>query len=165
MTKKRGFEPVSERHRAYFERVKVQGREIIVFPDVELPKRADKGSAGYDFFAPVNITILPKETAKVYTNVKAYMQEDEVLLLVPRSSLGINGLVVANTLGVIDSSYYNNPNNEGNIILTLYNRSGKAINIKRGERFVQGIFTKYLIADEDTTLHEERIGGTGSSGK
>ena len=113
-----------------------------------------------------DVTILPKEKVILWTNVKAYMQEDEVLEVYPRSSMGVKkGLMLANTVGIIDSSYYGNPDNDGNIGLALLNTSGTAIQIKRGERIAQGIFKKYLVADNDVTITEERKGGFGSTDK
>lgn len=166
MSKIRGFEVVRESAQKHFEDVKVNGEVKRFYAEIELPVRADKRSAGYDFFAPRDITLLPAQKTLIFTDVKAYMQEDEVLKLYPRSSLGIKkGLMLSNTVGIIDSSYYENPDNDGNIGLPLLNTSGVAIHIKKGERIAQGVFVKYLIADEDNTLSNERSGGFGSSGE
>jgi len=162
----RGFEEVQDEHKKYGERVTVHGKTQIIYPEVILPTRADARSAGYDFYAPIDIIVPPQGKTLLWTNVKAYMQEDEVLQIYPRSSMGIKkGLMLSNTVGIIDSSYYGNPDNDGNIGLALLNTSGKGITIKAGERIAQGIFIKYLRADNDETLHEERTGGFGSSGK
>lgn len=152
---------------------KLRGFEVVVdeqrgTPEAEIikPIRADKRSAGYDFFAPYDIEILPSRKTIVFTDVKAYMQEDEVLKLYVRSSMGIKqGLMVANGTGIVDSSYYNNPGNDGNIGVALVNTSPKTVVIKEGERFAQGVFQKYLVADEDEVVSAERTGGFGSSGK
>lgn len=166
MKKVRGFEEVIDSKKQYGKVVDVFGEKKVTYPPVQLPVRADSRSAGYDFFSPIDVTILPKEKVILWTNVKAYMQEDEVLEVYPRSSMGIKkGLMLANTVGIIDSSYYENPDNDGNIGLALLNTSGTAIEIKRGERIAQGIFKKYLIADNDSTIAEERKGGFGSSGR
>ena len=131
-----------------------------------LPTRNDKASAGYDFYAPKDIVIYPHEGTKFATNIKATMEEDEVLMLYVRSSIGIKkGLTLANGTGVIDSSYYNNPDNEGNIMGVLYNNTDKMQVVKAGERVMQGVFMKYLVTDDDKPLNEERVGGIGSSGK
>ncbi len=165
MTKTRGFEEVQEAHKQHGKTVSANGKTLTIYPDTQLPVRADSASAGYDFFSPVDITLLPMQKTILATNVKAYMLEDEVLKLYPRSSMGIKkGLMLSNTVGIIDSSYYGNESNDGNIGLPLLNTSGKAIEIKRGERVCQGIFVKYLVADEDNVLSETRTGGTGSSG-
>lgn len=166
MKKVRGFEEVIDSKKQYGKVIDVYGQRKVMYPPVQLPVRADSRSAGYDFFSPIDVTILPKEKVILWTNVKAYMQEDEVLEVYPRSSMGVKkGLMLANTVGIIDSSYYENPDNDGNIGLALLNTSGTAIEIKRGERIAQGIFKKYLVADNDVTISEERKGGFGSSGK
>lgn len=134
--------------------------------DIQLPKRSDSRSAGYDFYAPCDIVIQPNEKILVFSDIKAYMQEDEVLLLYVRSSIGIKkGLVLSNGTGIIDSSYYSNPSNDGNIGIALHNTTDKVVEIKQGERIIQGIFTKYLVADEDNVIHENRTGGIGSSNR
>lgn len=167
MSKVRGFEAVKDEHIKYKETVTVHGKKLEVAPEVELPTRSDVRSAGYDFYAPKDITLVPAQKTILWTNVKAYMQDDEVLKLYPRSSLGVKkGLMLSNTVGIIDSSYYGNPDNDGNIGLPLLNTSGKAIEIKRGERIVQGVFEKYLTSDNGNPSEDvERTGGIGSSGK
>lgn len=130
----------------------------------QLPVRADKGSAGYDFYAKESYILAPNQTHVFWSDVKAYMGNDEVLMLYVRSSLGIKkGARLANGTGVIDASYYNNPDNDGNIGIALHNASKKPIVIKAGDRIAQGIFIKYLVADKDETLKESRDGGIGSS--
>ena len=165
MTKRtRGFEEVSDKHKEHGKTIIAHGKEITIYPDVQLPARADVGSAEYDFYSPVDMLLLPAQKTIIPTNVKAYMLDDEVLELYPRSSMGIKkGLMLSNTVGIIDSSYYNNESNEGNIGLPLLNTSGRAIEIKKGDRLCQGIFKKYLVADEETVLKDKRTGGTGSS--
>lgn len=166
MTKVRGFEEVIDSKKQYGKVIDVYGQRKVMYPPVQLPVRADSRSAGYDFFSPIDVTILPKQKVVLWTNVKAYMQPDEVLEVYPRSSLGVKqGIMLANTVGIIDSSYYSNQQNDGNIGLALYNTSGTAVEIKRGDRIAQGIFKKYLVVDNDVTITEERQGGFGSSGK
>lgn len=134
--------------------------------DIQLPKRGDSRSAGYDFYAPCDIVIQPNEKVLLFSDIKAYMQNDEVLMLYVRSSIGIKkGLVLSNGTGIIDSSFYSNPSNDGNIGIALHNTSDKTVEIKQGERIIQGIFMKYLVADEDNVIHENRIGGIGSSNR
>ena len=131
-----------------------------------LPVRSDPRSAGYDFYSKELVMIEPGEQYLFWTDVKAYMSNDEVLNVYVRSSIGIKkGLTLANTVGIIDSSYYSNPDNDGNIGICLKNTSNKTITIDIGERIAQGVFSKYLISDNDTTLKNERSGGIGSSGK
>lgn len=131
---------------------------------IKLPQRATKFSAGYDFYSPVSVVISPHESVLIWTDVKAYMLPDEVLLLDVRSSVGIKkGLMLSNTVGVIDSDYYNNDNNDGNIGISLRNMTDTFVEIEAGERIAQGIFVHYLVADEDVTILDERNGGIGSS--
>ena len=132
--------------------------------EVKLPTRADKGSAGYDFYANADYKCEPNHVTKIWTDVKAYMQEDEVLLLDVRSSMG-GKFRLANTIGVVDSTYYNNELNDGNCGVFLINTTNETIYIKRGDRIAQGLFMKYLTVDNDVVLSDERKGGFGSSGK
>ena len=145
----RGFEVCGEEYRKHL------GEEI------ELPIRGDRRSAGYDIKTPCDIVLQPNERKLVFTDVCAYMLDDEVLELYVRSSIGVKyGVVLSNGTGIIDSSYY--PRNIG---LPLWNTSDKVVEFKKGERIAQGIFKKYLVTDDDNCLKEERDGGFGSSGK
>jgi dUTP pyrophosphatase len=131
-----------------------------------LPTRSDLGSAGYDFYTPVDLVIEPGKVVKFETNIKAKMLEDEVLKLYVRSSIGIKkNLMLCNGTGIIDSTYYNNPDNEGNIIVALYNYGDNVQSIKAGDRVIQGVFMKYLITEDDSPINAKRLGGIGSSGK
>ena len=162
----RGFEVVEDKHRQHYQDVNIHGEVQRVYAKIQTPVRADKRSAGYDLFCPIDIMLLPAQKTLVFLDVKAYMEEDEVLYVYPRSSLGIkSGLMLGNTVGIIDSSYYNNEGNDGNIGLSLLNTSGKGIQLKKGDRIAQGIFAKFLTADNDEVLGAERVGGFGSSGK
>lgn len=133
--------------------------------EYRLPIRSTTTSAGYDFFAPIDYMIYPSSQAMIWTNVKAYMLPDEYLQLHIRSSIGIKkGLILSNITGIIDSDYYSNLDNDGNIGICLYNKTNQVVEIKQGEKIVQGIFTKYLIAD-NCNSDNERIGGIGSTGE
>lgn len=150
----RGFEVVSDEYKKH---PKV---------NILLPTRSDNRSAGYDFYSPVDIIITPGKRCLVWTDVKAYMQENEVLMLYVRSSIGVKkGVVLSNGTGIIDSSYYSNPDNDGNIGISLFNTSDKEVHILAGERIAQGVFIQYLVTDNDEVLNKERSGGFGSSGK
>ena len=137
-----------------------------IYDNLKLPKRATKGSAGYDFYAPFKITLKPGETIKVPTGIRAYMDINWVLKLYPRSGLGFKyRLQLNNTVGIIDSDYYYS-DNEGHIFAKITNDSneGKSVEIEAGTGFMQGIFVEYGITfDDDAT--EIRNGGFGSTTK
>jgi len=129
---------------------------------INLPKRATEGSAGYDFYSPVDVVIKPGELVKIPTGIRCKIESEYVLNIYPRSSLGFKyQLCLANTVGIIDSDYYN-ALNEGHIIVALVNRGDKEVIIKANDRFVQGVFLKYYLAKEDE-VNTKRIGGFGSS--
>lgn len=132
--------------------------------DIQLPIRADIGSAGYDFYSNADYKCEPNKVTKIWSDVKCEMEKDDALLLNVRSSMG-GKFRLANTIGVIDSSYFSNDNNDGNIGIFLINTTNETLYIKRGERIAQGIFVKYLTTDDDKPLSETRNGGFGSSGK
>jgi len=137
--------------------------------NINLPVRKTKCSAGYDFEAAEDV-IIPsfKKGAKptlVKTGIKAYMKDDEALILANRSSNpGKKGLVMANSIGVIDSDYYGNPDNDGHIMFSFYNIKEEDIEIKKGDAIGQGIFQKFLTIDNDNSKGQ-RTGGFGSTGK
>ncbi len=137
-----------------------------IYTKLKLPKRATKGSAGYDFYAPFDFSLKPGETIKIPTGIRAMMNEGYVLMLFPRSSLGFKyRLQLNNTVGIIDSDYYYS-DNEGHIFIKITNDSneGKTVEIKAGEAFAQGIFLQFGVTiDDDTT--EVRNGGFGSTNK
>lgn len=131
-----------------------------------IPTRADDGSAGHDFYTPVDLEIPPHSVVKFCTNIKAQMPKKYVLKLYVRSSIGMKkNLMLTNGTGIIDSTYFNNPDNEGNIMCGLFNYGDTTQTIKAGERVVQGIFVKYKVASNSKILNKKRIGGIGSSGK
>lgn len=144
---------------------RVRGFELCKgYEDYQLPLRKTKYSAGYDFYAPCDILIPAHGYSDVIqTGVKAYMKPDEVLLLNVRSSIGIKfGVVLAQCQAVIDADFVDNPENEGNISFKLHNTSDVPVFIKKGDRVLQGIFVKYLVAD-NCNSDEERKGGIGST--
>ena len=150
----RGFEEVPTQF------AKVGGETTI------LPVRGDARSAGYDFYSKETVVIQPRESHLFWTDVCAYMQDDEVLMIHVRSSIGVKkGLMLKNITGVIDASYYANPSNYGNIGICLYNNSDVPVTIEAQERIAQGVFQKYLVAGEDVPLRMERAGGFGSSNR
>ena len=137
-----------------------------IYDNLKLPKRATKGSAGYDFYAPFKITLKPGETVKVPTGIRAYMESNWVLKLYPRSGLGFKyRLQLNNTVGIIDSDYYYS-DNEGHIFAKITNDSNeeKTVEIEAGTGFMQGIFVEYGITFDDDA-NEIRNGGFGSTTK
>lgn len=153
--------------------------------DINLPKRSTKFSAGYDFEVAEDV-IIPAYNPKqedlrreydgdgykpiisvgtyVHTGVKAKMPENMFLSLYARSSLyNKKGLIFANAVGIIDSDYYGNPKNDGEILFNLINLGRDDIILKKGERIGQGIFTQFHITDDDNA-EGERVGGLGSTG-
>ena len=135
------------------------------YEDILLPKRSTKNSAGYDFYSLYDITIKPNEIVKIPTGIKVCMNENEFLGIFIRSSLGFKyNIRMCNQVGIIDADYYNNKDNEGHIFVCLQNHGDKDFVIKKGDRFVQGIFMPFLITDNDSTT-SRRIGGIGSTNK
>lgn len=131
----------------------------------KLPERSTKNSAGYDFFNPKNITCKSHEITMIPTGIKAQFPEDEVLLLFNRSSNPKKkGLIILNGVGVVDSDYYNNPDNEGEMAFVFYNMLEEDVTLLAGEKLGQGIFVKYAKTDDDIA-EGERTGGFGSTGK
>ena len=134
--------------------------------DFELPRRGTLHSAGYDLAIIEDLTIAPNEIKLGVTGVKAYMMDDEVLKLYPRSSLPKRyHLTIPNNVGIIDKDYYGNPDNDGAIFVSLHNFGNEVVTIKKGERVAQGIFVKYLISPDETPVLNTRNGGFGSTGK
>lgn len=147
-----------------FERVKDEYR---IYPDVliQKPSRSSQYSAGYDFRLPIKVTLEPGEKQLIFSDIKAYMEPDEMLKLYPRSGLSTKkGIILANIVAVIDADYVDNKSNDGNIGLCLWNTSNEIVTLEAGERVCQGIFEKYYtVVDEEGEL-QTRQGGFGSSG-
>lgn len=130
-----------------------------------LPKRKTRKSAGYDFYCPDMVSFERGEIKTIYTNVKAFMLDDEELRLSLRSSVAGRGFRLVNAIGIIDSDYYSNQENDGNIGFILeYVGEDKTFAICRGERIGQGVFSKYLTAYDDNA-DGVRQGGFGSTGR
>ena len=135
--------------------------------NINLPVRKTKYSAGYDIEAAEDVTIPSFKKGMnptlVKTGLKAYMPEDEMLLLYNRSSNPKKkGLIIANSVGVIDKDYYGNPDNDGHFMFAFYNIKEEDVVIKKGEAIGQAIFQKFYITDDDKA-EGERIGGFGST--
>ena len=137
--------------------------------NINLPKRSTKYAAGYDVESAEDVVIPAfKPGAKptlIPTGLKAYMQDDEMLCLYNRSSNPKKkGLVLANSVGIVDKDYYGNVDNDGHIMYAMWNFKDEDVKIEKGERIGQAIFQKYLIADNDAA-DSERTGGFGSTDK
>lgn len=151
---------------------KVRGFEVAKgFEDkgINLPIRKTKYSAGYDIEAAEDV-VIPSfkkgiNPTLIKTGIKAYMQDDEVLYLYNRSSNPKKkGLILANSVGVIDKDYYGNPDNDGHIMFAFYNIKDEDVEIKKGETVGQAVFQKYLVVDDDNA-EGTRLGGFGSTNK
>ena len=137
-----------------------------IYDAIKLPKRATTGSAGYDFFAPINFTLKPGETITIPTGIRAQIDQGWVLSLYPRSGLGFKyRLQLNNTVGIIDSDYFN-ADNEGHIFTKITNDSkdGKVLCVEKETGFVQGIFLPFGYTKDDEVT-EKRSGGFGSTTK
>lgn len=133
--------------------------------DIALPSRKTKFSAGYDIAASQDAIIRTGSVCLIPTGLKAYMPADEYLAVHIRSGLSVKHcLSLINGQGIIDSDYYNNPDNEGHILIALYNHGQSDVTITKGTRIAQGIFQKYLTTDNDETVLSQRTGGFGSTG-
>lgn len=146
---------------------KIRGFELVsTYTNQDLlPKRETAHAAGYDLSVAEQTTLEPGQIVLVPTGVKAYMQPGEVLYLYDRSSNPRKkGLVLINSVGVIDGDYYGNPANEGHIFAQMQNITDQTVVLKEGDRIVQGVFAPFLIADGDQA-DGVRTGGFGSTGK
>ena len=133
------------------------------FPEVEikLPTRGTSKAMAYDVYSNADYTVYPGEIVKIWTDVKAYMQDDECLIGNVRSSMG-GKFMLANSSAWIDGDYYGNEGNDGNIGIFLKNISDEAQNISKGDRIAQLAFFNFLVADHGNT-NEVRTGGFGST--
>lgn len=137
--------------------------------NINIPVRKTSLSAGYDIESAEDKVIpsfnIGTKPTLIKTGLKCYMENDEYLMLVNRSSNPAKrGLVLANSVGIIDADYYNNPDNDGHLMYAFYNYSKEDITIKKGDTIGQAIFMKYLLVDNDSS-NGERKGGFGSTDK
>ena len=139
---------------------------INIYDNLKLPKRATVGSAGYDFYTPIDFTLKPQETIKIPTGIRVSINDGWFLAIFPRSGLGFKyRLQLNNTVGIIDSDYFNS-DNEGHIFAKITNDSNesKTVELLAGQGFGQGIFLPFgIVEDDDTT--DQRNGGFGSTTK
>ncbi len=132
--------------------------------DIKFPQRATRYSVAYDFFSPVDVTILPGESKMIWTDVKAFFQPEEALILNVRSSMGKHPVMIANCQGWVESDYYSNIENDGNIGFRLLNLGNAPYQINKGDKIGQGMFISYLVA-ESGNVDTKRYGGFGSTGR
>lgn len=144
--------------------MKIRGFELVSnISGGVIPTRSTSQSAGYDFSLIEDVVINPGEVVLVSTGIKSYMNKDEVLKIYIRSSLALKKKIcLANNVGIIDSDYYNNENNEGHIMIPLHNFGTDVINLEKGDKVAQSIFEKYLVIDSDDST-TTRTGGFGST--
>ena len=136
----------------------------LIYNKFKLPNRSTKNSAGYDFFSLFDFSLKPGEIMKIPTGVKVNMENNDVLFLVVRSSMGFKYNVrMCNQVGVIDSDYYNNSDNEGHIWIKLKNEGDKVYVVKAGDAICQGIFLNYLTVTNERDVKKIRNGGLGST--
>ncbi len=134
------------------------------YNNIQLPRRATAKSAGYDFFAPTDIHLESGQTITVATGIRALMPDDWCLMIFPRSGLGFKfRLRLENTVGIIDADY-SNADNQGHIFVKITNEGAKTLDVPQGTAFAQGIFTHYLLTEDDCVT-TERTGGLGSTDK
>lgn len=132
---------------------------------IKLPQRATRGSAGYDFFAPTEFTLEPKQSITIATGIRAVMppESDYFLAIFPRSGLGFKyKLRLDNTVGIIDADYWQS-DNEGHIFIRMTNESDKTLHIDKGSAFAQGIFMSAFTTADDDATERKRNGGLGST--
>ena len=137
-----------------------------LYDSIKLPCRATTGSAGYDFFTPIDLALTPKENILLPTGIRVKIEAGWFLGIMPKSGLGFKfRLQMDNTIGVIDSDYYYS-DNEGHIFVKLTNDSnqGKVVSVKAGASVCQGIFLPFGITMSDCVT-DIRNGGVGSTTK
>lgn len=131
--------------------------DMELYNEIKIPQRDSDSTAGYDICLLEDITINPGEIMKLPTGLKSFFENDEVLLLVVRSSMGFkHNIRLCNQVGIIDADYYNNEDNEGHLWIRIQNEGDKTVELHKGDAVVQGIFMKYLTTNSDETLKLER---------
>ena len=137
-----------------------------LYNKIEIPKRSTNHSAGYDIKSIESYTLKPNESHAFKTGIKVAMNTDEIFYIFDRSSLGFKyDVCLSNSVGVIDSDFYNNEDNEGHFAIKLINHGTKDFEVKVGDRIAQGVFMKYLTVDDEEKIDKKRKGGIGSTDK
>lgn len=163
MKKVAKFEKVSfEQFTNDYKNIFIKNPTVVDYTSIVLPKRATVGSAGYDFFMPIGVSLSPLTTIVIPTGIRVKIDSGYVLELYPRSGLGFKyKLQLDNTVGIIDSDYYHSKN-EGHIMAKLTNHSDQVVNLEKGSGFIQGLFVEYAITYDDE-VESIRDGGFGST--
>ena len=139
---------------------------ITLYNEYSLPKRSTSSAAGYDFQSLIDFVMKPNEIKKIPLGIKVIMNPNEMFMLCVRSSQGFKYNVrMCNQVGIIDSDYYNNIDNEGHMWIRLQNEGDKDYVVKKGDNICQGIFLNYLTVDNEDNNMNERKGGFGSTDK
>ena len=134
------------------------------YKEINLPKRSTRFSAGHDICTPFDVKLRPGEKLMVPTGIRCEMSEEYVMLIFPRSSLGIKkGMTISNTVPVVDADYFF-ADNEGHIFISIKNNGNDVLELRSGEKIVQAVFVPFGVADEEEVT-AERTGGIGSTGK
>ena len=155
----RNFEKISFKQ---FKKDIIDSKET--YNSYNIPVRHTNCSAGYDFESILSFELQPGEIKKIPTGIKVQMNQDEMLMIVVRSSTGFKYNVrMCNQVGIIESDYYNNSSNEGHMWIALQNEGTKVFKVEAGDRIAQGIFVKFLTVDEEEKIDNERNGGLGST--
>ncbi len=155
----RNFEKISFKQ---FKKDIIDSKET--YNSYNLPVRHTNCSAGYDFESILSFELQPGEIKKIPTGIKVQMNQDEMLMIVVRSSTGFKYNVrMCNQVGIIESDYYNNSSNEGHMWIALQNEGTEVFKVEAGDRIAQGIFAKFLTVDEEEKIDNERNGGLGST--
>jgi len=142
------------------------GDDRMLYDSYELPKRSTKKSAGYDIKSLEDGVIKPGEAMTFKTGLKVCMNDDECLYILSRSSQGYKyNVCLMNSVGLIDSDFYNNSSNEGHFSVRLVNFGTEDYVVKVGDKIAQAVFSKYLTVDDEEEIEGERTGGLGSTGK
>ena len=140
--------------------------DLKLYNEYPMPERSTKNSAGYDIYSIESGVVNPGKSRVFKTGLKVCMNHDEVLMIYSRSSQGYkNDVCLTNSVGVIDSDFYNNSANEGHFSVKLSNHGDKDYFVNVGDKIAQGVFIKYLIVDDEKEIKSERSGGLGSTGK
>ena len=136
---------------------------VSAYPDAIIPVRATKGSAGYDFTVAEDTTCPAHKVTYVPTGIKMQIDDSYYLQLALRSSAPKKfGVMMANSIGIIDSDYYNNPDNEGHIMFAIIPIGDEDVVLEKGTKIGQGTIMRYGLTDDDMVT-ELRTGGFGST--